>query len=570
LQAEEACARALETFPANPLFHAAYTEATAQKAERAGRYLQEVKERLAGESDFSKQAAILSEALAQYPADPFLLSESAALAIKQRKLDAEIAKAREFGAKQLFGEAIKAWEAIRKAYPWYPGVDAEVELLTSARRKDKQEALDRWFQQVEKAIQTCDYETASAMIRQAQQQQPDRKLQGLEDKLKEALKQKEAADVQLAEGRRLLLEGGLTAAGQALVRAHELQPGDKQRTDAIAALLIAHIRAHIASDFAACDGLLSQLMRISPGHALPPDLIDAIAKGRQAADARRMQLHRMQEQLTRLRNQVESARSQGSLSSVKAKLLDSGLLSADDVEVKRTAKDLLGKMNARLEGFETALTRVGPSILANESRWSNAGIAAGVLLAAIGIGTVFFLSRPPSGVPVQISVRPDHATIELAGQTCVAPDCRFMLKPGRYTVNLRKAGYKDRTVAISVKAGDSTPLNLNAALEPLATPVSTVSSGQAAPAASEATLAKIEIRGALPRTRIKLDGEDMGTASADGLFLLRVPPGPHTLELSLDGFSQRTIKRDFARGEIVSLADSAVQLQPRQQPNVPR
>jgi hypothetical protein len=82
-------------------------------------------------------------------------------------------------------------------------------------------------------------------------------------------------------------------------------------------------------------------------------------------------------------------------------------------------------------------------------------------------------------------------------------------------------------------------------------------------AAVSSPLAKLEIRGALPGTRIKLDGDDMGAASEEGIFRLQVPPGTHTLDLSLDGFSNRTIKRDFARGETVSLADAAVQLKPR-------
>jgi predicted nucleic acid-binding Zn-ribbon protein len=298
----------------------------------------------------------------------------------------------------------------------------------------------------------------------------------LEEKLKEGVKQKEASDAQFSEGQRLLLAGGLKAGAQALARAHELQPGDKQRTDAIAALLIAHIRANIATDLAACEELLSHLKRVSPKQPLPPDLSDALAKTRQADETRRFNLHRMQEQLARLTNQTEGARSQRALASLKTKLRDSGLLSTEEIEIQRAAKALLRGIDERLGGFEAALIRIDdPKIVPAPSRWSTIGIAAGVLVAAIGAAILFFALRPhQSGVPVQISVRPDHATIELDGQTCVVPDCKFVLKPGEYTINLRKAGYKDRTVVIIVKPGDSTPLNLNAALEPLATPISNV------------------------------------------------------------------------------------------------
>ena len=68
---------------------------------------------------------------------------------------------------------------------------------------------------------------------------------------------------------------------------------------------------------------------------------------------------------------------------------------------------------------------------------------------------------------------------------------------------------------------------------------------------------------------MSLDGSEIGVVSDDGGFRVDVSPGPHTLDLSLDGFSNRTIRRDFNRGEIVSLANDAVQLEPRQ-PNVSR
>jgi hypothetical protein len=349
-----------------------------------------------------------------------------------------------------------------------------------------------------------------------------------------------------------------------------LQPGDKQRTDSIVTLLTAHIRTHIATDVAVCEEPLALLRRISPDQALPPDLSEAIAKTKQAAETRGINLRRMQEQLARLTSQADIARSEKALAVVRSKLQGSGLLNAQEVEVQPAAKELLGKINTRLSNFETALAQNSPTMVPAQTLASRGGVAVGLLLAAIAAGLLFFLwPSHPSGVPVQISVRPDHATIELDGQTCVAPDCKFLLKPGEYIVSLRKAGYRDRTVAITVKPGDSTPLNLNAALEPLATPISDVSNRGSGTEMSTAALAKIEIRGALPRTRIRLDGEDMGVASSNGLFLLRVPPGPHTLDLSLDGFANRTIKRDFARGEIVSLADSAVQLEP-QQPNIQR
>jgi hypothetical protein len=467
-QAEEACLRALEKFPAHPLFEAAHAEAAAQKAEMAAQFIEEVNHRLAAESDFAEQAAVLRDALAQYPDQRSLRDASAAVNAKQRELDRRIGNARELEGRQLFGEAIKEWEVVHNAYQWYPGVDAELERLSSARRKEQQDARDRWFRQVEEAIRSSDYETAAALLRQAQERQPDNRIQDLEERLEEGLKKKNASDAEFAEGKRLLFAGDLAAGAQALARAHELQPGGKQRTDSIAALLMAHMRATVATDFPACEELLSHLNRISPDQALPPDLDKAIADSRHAAEARLINVHRMQERLAHLASQAEAARSKKSLSAVRQKLHDSGFLSSRDIEVQRAATELQRKVDMRLGSFETALMKINPGIAAGQKRWSIGGVLVGVLLAVTAAATLFLLSLPrASGVPVEISVRPAQATIEIDGQTCVAPRCNFMLKPGDYVINVRKAGYKERKVRITVKPGDATPLHLNAALEPL-------------------------------------------------------------------------------------------------------
>jgi hypothetical protein len=275
------------------------------------------------------------------------------------------------------------------------------------------------------------------------------------------------------------------------------------------------------------------------------------------------------EQLARLAREVEKARSNRDLSAVSKKLQASTLLDSGDREVRRTAAELLRKINLSLSGLEPQAKgnhretdRFGKRLTASIA------VALAALFVCIAAG-VFLLTRPHrSGVPVQVSVMPDRSTIELDGLTCITPDCHFVLKPGEHLVNVRKAGYKPKSVVVTVKDTDSTPLHVTAVLEPLPVlPVSAVPPDD--PTAAPAALAKIQILGALPKTRVRLDGSDIGQVSEDGAFRVNVPPGPHTLDLSLDGFGKRTITRNFTRGEIVSLANEAVQLAPRQ-PNVPR
>jgi hypothetical protein len=576
---EQSCARAFETFPGHPLFKSALAEAAKQKTATASTYIDEVMHRMAAENDFAKQSAIVREAVTRYPDDHTLQAELSAVEDKRKKFDAEVAHARDLEAKQSFGEAIKEWEAIRKAYPWYsPAVEAQLGEISISRRKDKQEALDRWFRQVETAIETGDYETASTMIRQAEQQQPpDRTLQALDRKLQDGLKRKQDSDALFAQGKQSLAGGALEEGGKALYRAFELQPKDKEKTDSIVLALLGQIRAHINDDFAACQMLLAHVNRIRPGQKLAPDLSEIIAKKQQAAGVKSGNTEKLQQQLANFERQAEAADSKKSLSAVNRKLQASELLNSNDVEVRRNAAELYRKINLRLSAFDqpdatTALVRTaaapkerpaGKSFLS----WGTA-IAFAFFLAAF-IGIVFFLSRP-GGVPVQINVTPDHATVELNGETCVTPNCKFLLKPGAYIVKVKKKGFNPRIVSVAVKSGDYTPINLTAALQPVVDhfvfpePVSTPKLPL-----DKTGLATIKIKGALPKTRVRLDGEDIGLVSEDGRFVVDVPPGPHTLDLSLNGFGNRIIKRELARGEILSLAQKDVLLEPRQ-PEVER
>ena len=437
-KAEQACERAMAVFPPHPLFKSALAEAARQRAEQTAEELEQVKRRLAAESDFTKQTAIAREALARHPDDSFLAGELTAISGKQKELNARIEKARESEANQSFGEATKEWEAIGKDYPWYSGPAAEIERISSTRRKGKEGAVQRWFKQVEDAIDTGDYDTASTMLRQAAQQTPDRTLQGLETKLQEALKNKKESDARFQEGNRLLADGELVTGGNTLFRAFELQPKDQEKANAIALLFLGQIRANISSDLPSCEALLSHLNRIRPNQVLPPDIRDNLAKNQQASAVVLAARRKQMSHLAVLANQLQNANSNRTLNSVIKHLQNSGLLNSSDQEVRRTASELGHKIDLRLTGLPpkptaNALTKSNAvmkadalevEVAAPQTGRSAGAIAAVALLLLAFAGVVFSLSRPClHGVPVQVSVIPDHATIELDGHSCVAPDC---------------------------------------------------------------------------------------------------------------------------------------------------
>jgi hypothetical protein len=173
-------------------------------------------------------------------------------------------------------------------------------------------------------------------------------------------------------------------------------------------------------------------------------------------------------QLAQWADQVKGARSPGDLAALAKKVQASSFLESGDVEVQRDAAELLRKVNSSLGGFENQ-GKVRRRATASSRSPISAGSIAAVailILAAAGIG--FFLTQPrETGLPVQISVTPDRTTIDYDGRSCTEPGCKLNLKPGKHRISLRKTGYKPKTMIVTVKPGETTPLNLTAALEPV-------------------------------------------------------------------------------------------------------
>ncbi len=565
---EEACSRAFATFPGHPLFKAAMAEAAKQRAEEASHQAADVLSRVDAESDFEKQAALLRQGLAVHPDHPALREQLTAVDRKRSELKRRTDTARGLESKGSIVEAAKHWEAIGKDYPWYATAYTEVERLTGMRRKEKQDAVDRWLRQVEDAIDDGDYDTASTMLRQAAQQQSDQKLRRLNSKLEEALKRKDESDAKFAEGSGLLADGDLIQGGNALYRAFELQPKDQTKANSIALLLLGQIRANLGNDLSVCEALLAHLNRIRPNQILPPDIREALAGKRQVRKGQKESNRKTMEQLAQLAAQVSQADSKRSLSAAARKLEKTQLLDSSDLEVRRTAAELSRKINIRLSGLGTPQAPAAVLPSAPSRALSVGGTIAALSLLLSFAAVVFFLSRPRiAGVSVKVVATPDHTAVELDGRTCVSSECTFVLKPGSYTFKLSKTGYQPKNLPVEVKATDTMPLSLTASLDPSPnTAGSDMAAGRDAnlPSSDTPSEARIEIHGARPHTRIHLDGAEIGQVGADGTFYVDIPPGPHTLDLSLAGFADRKFTRNFARGELVSLVNDAVQLKPRQ------
>jgi hypothetical protein len=74
-------------------------------------------------------------------------------------------------------------------------------------------------------------------------------------------------------------------------------------------------------------------------------------------------------------------------------------------------------------------------------------------------------------------------------------------------------------------------------------------------------LALLQIRGASPGTKVKVDGSPWGISSRNRAFVHQLSPGKHVVELFMDGFVPKRIERQIKPGETTLLAGSEVALQ---------
>jgi len=74
--------------------------------------------------------------------------------------------------------------------------------------------------------------------------------------------------------------------------------------------------------------------------------------------------------------------------------------------------------------------------------------------------------------------------------------------------------------------------------------------------------ARLFVTGAVPGTRISIDGSLVGTVAQGGAFSAQVNPGKHQIEFARDGFTPAQVSRDFGPGRAVQLSQGEVQMNP--------
>ncbi len=616
-EAETLCAGFIKQFPQHPEFEDLKSQIDIRRSDLAGEYLRQVEHQLAAEPDWRKHALILEEALKRYPQETYYSEELALVRNKQTLLDAQIARAREFESEELYEDALREWETLRTIYPWQPGIDEELERVLRAWETKKSRVRAGWVGRIEQALKASDFNAAAELLAKARGDFPeDPRLIELQRELLETRHRYSEAQDLFARGRELLTSGKFPEGGECLRKAFQLVPKNESFHESLVDALLQYARTALDKNSQAAEDLVALATQLQPAHPVPPDLVESIQQKRREAEidqflaklrdaesrrdsaeaSRLVQFgrsrypgdQRVQEriesavafvqqieaeraraeairQLNAIQSQLEAATKKKQLLSLRDKFPSRQFAASQDDEVRRSAADLLDRINIRIESFgapqqkqsspaqELEEARVAPSSGLQKSLkrpWLFVASAAALLIIA---GIVFWTTRP--GTVTTISSRastpppvvaPPAPSVQIAsnvqvGDIYIDGNKVGSLAGSQFTLPAITAGNH----VLKVSAGDGeallhlviAPGNPPGLREPIAAKnvlVATVSHD------GKSGFLTSSVRTPQP---IYLDGHPAGVTKDGSLPLSNVPAGTHRVQV---GDGNDSLKFDVA------------------------
>ena len=312
-------------------------------------------------------------------------------------------------------------------------------------------------------------------------------------------------------------------AGRYFVEAVHLLPFDTSLINRVVGFLH-HYAATIAEqDPQAMEAALSLVQRIQPGYARPDD-IDVAIEGARARRAAELTTDPGMELMAVLEPEVLTP----------PPLEQPEQAAAEPAGTKEDVIDV-GRRRHRFTPRPFGVM----------------ALAAVLVLLALAVRPLF-VTQPkevleiPAVVPGTLTIRPniDSVVVYINDHKYNVPvgseTAGIRLAPDVYQVRGVREGYADfGPMAAAVKAGSNTLIDIR--MEPK--PVS------------------LEIRGALPSTRVTLDARLLGNVSKDGTLDAKIVPGEHFIGLSLGGYIEKTINRMIVAGEPAILSGLDVALE---------
>jgi eukaryotic-like serine/threonine-protein kinase len=237
-------------------------------------YIAEIGRRVDAEPNLDRAVKLLEEALARYPKEQHFQELASSLRKRRDLVDSISLKARQYEEHNLIGEALGQWATLRSIYPQYPGLEFEVQRVQlRVEQQEREEAKLKWVEQIDRVLQTSDFERAQALALEALAEFPgDQELQSLKQLAIEGRERSSEGLKLMEQAQGLRADRQLVEAIELLRRATNLDPHSASIRDALADALAEQAQVLLPRDWRAAEPLIQEALRIAPAHALAKSL----------------------------------------------------------------------------------------------------------------------------------------------------------------------------------------------------------------------------------------------------------------------------------------------------------
>ena len=260
------CQQYLAKYPGHALFQALKFDVEERQRQNMSAFIAETDRRVESEPDLDRRVALLEEALKASPGEAHFERALKLTRDKRDLVSGVVSKARLHEDQGRYSEALDQWEVLRAIHSPYPGLDYEVERVK--KRRDAQAFADakaQWVTQIDRQLETRDYQRAQDSTRQALGEFPnDQELIELQ-KLAKQKEEKQAEALRVLEQGREALAQGRRDEGLALMRkAYAIDEGNPVLKPMVVDALAEQARLLLETDADAADSLIREALELDP------------------------------------------------------------------------------------------------------------------------------------------------------------------------------------------------------------------------------------------------------------------------------------------------------------------
>jgi serine/threonine protein kinase len=279
------CTDQLAKYPENALFQALKLDIEEGQRQAISARIAETNRKVDAEPDLDRRIAMLEDAVRDCPGEPHFEQLLQRTRDKYNLVESIVSRARMHEQQMQFGEALSQWEILRTIYDRYPGLSMEIDRVMRRREQHlRSEARNRWVEQIDRSLESRDYNRALELLLRAQEEHPgDAELAQLEKLVRQGFEKTAEAHLLLSRGQEESGGRRYEEAIATLRRAYELDDRNPAIRSALRDALIERARESLDPDPVAAEALLRQALEIESENTSALGLLNLIAEQRRRA-----------------------------------------------------------------------------------------------------------------------------------------------------------------------------------------------------------------------------------------------------------------------------------------------